>query len=223
MKNNVIIISAHPDDETLGAGGTLLRHKFKGDKLFWIIGTEMSLSKSYSEDQIKSRNNEIEKVAKFYGFKKVFRLNFETSKLDSSSLIKLIPLISDIFKEVEPNIIYNLNLNDAHSDHRVLSEAVMANTKAFRHPYIKQVLMYECISETEFSAQLPERIFIPNYFVDITPFLEDKIKIMEIYKSEIDIHPFPRSIDNIKALSTYRGAAANVKYAEAFQTVKIII
>ena len=85
MKNNVIIISAHPDDETLGAGGTLLRHKSEGDKLFWIIGTEMGLSKSYSKDQIKSRNNEIEEVAKFYGFKKVFRLNFETSKLDSSS------------------------------------------------------------------------------------------------------------------------------------------
>jgi N-acetylglucosamine malate deacetylase 1 len=223
MKNNVIIISAHPDDETLGAGGTLLRHNSKGDKLFWIIGTEMSLSKSYSKDQIKSRNNEIEKVAKFYGFKKVFRLNFETSKLDSSSLIKLVPLISEIFKEVEPNIIYNLNLNDAHSDHRVLSEAVMANTKAFRHPYIKKVLMYECISETEFSAQLPERIFIPNYFVDISSFLDDKLKIMEIYKSEIDVHPFPRSIENIKALSIYRGATANVKYAEAFQVVKILI
>ena len=83
--------------------------------------------------------------------------------------------------------------------------------------------MYECISETEFSAQLPNRIFIPNYFVDITPFLEDKIKIMEIYQSEIDFHPFPRSIENIKALSIYRGAAANVRYAEAFQLVKIII
>lgn len=223
MKNNVIIISAHPDDETLGAGGTLLRHNSKGDNLFWIIGTEMNFSKLYSQDQIKSRNIEIKKVAKFYGFKKVFRLNFETSKLDSSSLIKLIPLISEIFKEVQPTIIYNLNLNDAHSDHRVLSEAVMANTKAFRHPYIKQVLMYECISETEFSAQLPNRIFIPNYFVDITPFLEDKIKIMEIYQSEIDFHPFPRSIENIKALSIYRGAAANVRYAEAFQLVKIII
>jgi len=222
MKKNVIIISAHPDDETLGAGGTLLKHKSIGDELFWIIGTEMSLSNGYNKDQIETRNNEIEQVAKFYGFKKVFRLNLETTKLDSSSLVKLVPLISEIFKEVEPNIIYNLNINDAHSDHRVLSEAVMANTKPFRHPYINKVLMYECISETEFSPQLPGRMFIPNYFVDITSFLEDKLKAIELYKSEMGVHPFPRSNENIKALSIQRGATANVQYAEAFQVVKIL-
>ena len=45
---------------------------------------------------------------------------------------------------------------------------------------------------------------------------------MSIYDSEVGEHPFPRSIKNIKALATYRGAIAGVKYAEAFQVLKLI-
>ena len=82
--------------------------------------------------------------------------------------------------------------------------------------------MYECISETEFSAPLNENVFIPNYFVDITPFLDEKLKIMKVYSSEISEPPFPRSEKNIRALATFRGSTAGVIAAEAFQTLKII-
>jgi len=80
--------------------------------------------------------------------------------------------------------------------------------------------MYECISETEFTPALPENVFTPNCFVDISEQMEEKIKIMEIYNSEIGEHPFPRSERNIRALATFRGATAGVEYAEAFQILK---
>ena len=83
--------------------------------------------------------------------------------------------------------------------------------------------MYECISETEFGPQLAERMFIPNYLVDISDYLSEKIEIMQVYQSELGEHPFPRSIENIKALATFRGAMAGVTYAEAFQVVKMIV
>ena len=142
--------------------------------------------------------------------------------LSSSSLLSLVPEISKIFSEVEPEIIYTLNRSDAHSDHRVLFDAVAACTKSFRYPYIKQVLMYECISETEFAPILAEKAFLPNYFVDITDFLDTKLDIMKIFESELGEHPFPRSLDNIKALAHFRGASVGVKYAEAFQLLKYI-
>ena len=82
--------------------------------------------------------------------------------------------------------------------------------------------MYECISETEFAPQLHEKVFIPNYFVDISDFFKQKIKIMQIYESELDEHPFPRSERNIEALATFRGATVGVEYAESFQVIKII-
>ena len=82
--------------------------------------------------------------------------------------------------------------------------------------------MYECLSETEFASPLHEKVFIPNYFIDITSYLEKKIEIMQVYSSELGEHPFPRSNKSIEALATLRGAQAGVYYAEAFQLVKFI-
>jgi LmbE family N-acetylglucosaminyl deacetylase len=218
----IIVISAHPDDETLGAGGTLLKHKSNGDHLYWIIVTSISINHGFTINRVESRDKEIQNVSSAFGFKKVFQLGYPTMSLSSSSLKTLIPEISKIFTEVEPEIIYTLNRSDAHSDHRFLFDAVAACTKSFRYPYIKQVLMYECISETEFAPSLHERMFLPNYYVDITGFLDEKIKILQNFDSELGEHPFPRSIKNVEALSVYRGASVGVEHAEAFQIVKYI-
>ncbi len=83
--------------------------------------------------------------------------------------------------------------------------------------------MYETISETEFAPALPESAFTPNVFVDMSRFLDAKIRAMKIYKSEMGQHPFPRSEDNIRALATFRGATINAKAAEAFMLLKAII
>lgn len=219
---NVIIISAHPDDEILGAGGTLLKHFFNGDKIFWLITTDIFEEQGFTKERVRSRQNEIDEVSTRIGFEKVFKLSYPTMSLSSSTINKMVPEISKIFNEVKPEIIYCLNRSDAHSDHRVTFDAVMSCTKSFRYPFIKQVLLYECISETEFAPALPEKVFIPNYFIDISPFLQLKLEIMEIYKSEVGEHPFPRSLRNMEALATYRGASVGVNYAEAFQLIKYI-
>lgn len=218
----IIIISAHPDDETLGAGGTLLKHKAQGDEIYWLIVTNISESQGFSSDRVLSRQQEIEKVSKSFGFTKTFKLDYPTMTLSSSSINEIVPKISAIFQEVLPEVVYTLNRSDAHSDHRYISDAVMACTKSFRYPFIKKVLMYECISETEFAPAFPEKMFIPNYFVDISEYMETKIEIMNVFESEMGVHPFPRNEKNIRALATFRGAVAGANYAEAFQVVKII-
>ena len=219
---NIIVISAHPDDETLGVGGTILKHVANGDHVFWLIVTNIFESEGFSKERVESRQKEIREVERLLGISKTFLLDYPTMTLSSSSLIKMVPEISSVFSEVQPEIIYCLNRSDAHSDHRVIFDAVMACTKSFRYPFIKQVLMYECISETEFAPVLAEKAFLPNYFVEITDFLAKKLEIMQIFESELGEHPFPRSLDNIKALSHFRGASVGVKYAEAFQLLKFI-
>ncbi|GHA53267.1 PIG-L deacetylase family protein [Pontibacter akesuensis] len=218
----VIVISAHPDDEVLGVGGALLKHKKNGDEIYWLIVTNIFEKDGFSESRVRTRQEEIVRVADLLGVKQTFKLDYPTMTLSSSSLIKMVPEISAIFQEVKPEIIYSLNRSDAHSDHRVIFDAVMACTKSFRYPFIKRVLMYECISETEFAPVLPEKAFLPNYFIDISEHLEQKLEIMKIYESELGEHPFPRSLENIKALAHFRGASVGVHYAEAFQLIKYI-
>lgn len=219
---NVIVISAHPDDEVLGAGGALLRHKENGDQIFWLIITCISQEYGFSKDRVLSRNKEIEQVADELGIKKTYMLNYPTMSLSTETLVEMVPRVSEVFWESQPEIVYCLNRSDAHSDHRITFDAVMACTKSFRYPFVKRVLMYECISETEFAPCVPEKLFMPNYYVDISDYMKKKLEIMEIYESEIGEHPFPRSLRNIEALATFRGASVGVEYAEAFQLVKYI-
>ena len=218
----VIIIAPHPDDETLGVGGTILKHKNNGDQVYWLIVTNIFEKQGFSQNKIKERQAEINKVADLYKFDGIVKLDIPTMTLTGESLISLIPKISEVFNEIKPEILYLMNRSDAHSDHRVIFDAVMACTKSFRYPFIKKVLMYECISETEFAPSLPEKIFIPNYYVDITLYFDKKIEIMRVYESELGVHPFPRSLKNIEALATYRGSTIGALFAEAFQLIKYI-
>ena len=109
-----------------------------------------------------------------------------------------------------------------HSDHKITFDTVISLAKTFRCPFIKRFLAYEVVSETEFSPPFQNSVFIPNSFSDISEYLERKISIRRMYKGEMKEHPFPRSENNLRALATFRGAAAGVKYTEAFMVLKEI-
>jgi LmbE family N-acetylglucosaminyl deacetylase len=218
----VLVISVHPDDETLGCGGTILKHVNTGDQVSWLIVTNVKVEFGYSESKVIERNLEIEKVSMMYGFKNTKIIGYKPAGLNSETQFHLINEIGKIFFDLQPEIIYLVNKSDAHSDHKYTFDACMANVKSFRAPYIKRVLMYECLSETEFSGTFSDSMFIPNYLVDISNYIDNKIEIMKVYKSELDEHPFPRNIDNIKSLARLRGSTAGVQYAEAFHLVKYI-
>ncbi len=217
-----MIISAHPDDEVLGAGGTILKHKYSGHDITWLIATGISEEQGYAKQVVEKRQAEIQEAAHLLGVRRTYTLNFSTTSLTDGSIPALIEGIADVFRQEEPEIIYSVNRSDAHSDHRILAQALFSCTKSFRYPFVKQVLMYECISETEFAPALHENVFVPNYFVDISQHIDEKLEAMKIYASEVGDHPFPRSLENIKALAHFRGATAGVDYAEAFQLVKFI-
>jgi len=218
LKNRILVVAVHPDDETLGCGGTLLKHKANGDKIHWLICT--SLNKNHSE--YKNRNKEISKVSKIYNFNSVENLPFEASKIDKHSMSEIIEKLSKVINKVRPNIIYLPFKDDVHTDHKKIFEASYSCTKSFRYPFIKKIYMMETLSETEFALSIEKKWFIPNTYVDISKYMSKKIQIMKIYKSELHKHPFPRSEKSIKALANFRGSTSGCMFAESFVLLKEI-
>ena len=218
----IIVIAPHPDDETLGCGGSLLKHKEHHDEIYWLIVTSMKEEDGWETSEVEKRRDELNEVSNAYGFKKIFNLDFPTTKLDLIPINALVTSISKVVDDIKPNTIYIPNRSDIHSDHRKTFESAMSACKSFRMDFIKKILMYECLSETEFASSLQENAFSPNYFVDISKYLEEEINILKVFKSELREFPFPRSEINIRALASYRGATANVKAAEAFVLIKEI-
>jgi len=220
--NKVLVVAVHPDDETLGCGGTLLKHKANGDEIHWLIATDIAELEGIDKSVVDERNAEIKEVEKLYSFDSVYKLGLSTTKVDEYNISELITKISSVVNEIKPNIIYLPFKGDVHSDHKYIFDAAYSCTKSFRYPFVKKIYMMEALSETEFSLSTKEDSFVPNVFVNISDYIDKKIEAMKIYKSEIGEHPFPRSEKNIRALATYRGATSGCDCAESFILIKEI-
>ena len=218
--NRVLVVAVHPDDETLGCGGTLLKHKSNNDEIHWLIVTDIKELEGFDKSTIEKRSNEIDKVKRLFNFNSVSKLGLSTTKIDEYSMSSLIEKISSVINKVKPHIIYLPFKGDIHSDHKHVFNAAYSCTKSFRYPFIKIIYMMETLSETEFSLSTKDESFIPNVFVDISDYMDKKIEAMEIYEGEMGSHPFPRSERNIKALATHRGATVGCEYAESFMLIK---
>jgi len=214
-----IVVAPHPDDETLGVGGTLLRRKSEGAKVAWLVVTGISVESGWTAEKVGERGDEIKRVGELFGFDETFVLDFPTTRLDQVPMSDLVAGISQVFKSFEPEEIFVPHPSDVHTDHSVVFNAVASCTKWFRYPHIKRVLAYETLSETDLGLGT-DKGFCPNVFVDIEQFLDQKLRAMEIYKSEVGTFPFPRSHEAIRALAAVRGVAAGFKAAEAFQLLR---
>jgi hypothetical protein len=214
-----IVVAPHPDDKVLGVGGTLLRRKAEGGKTAWLVVSAIAVEDGWSESKVGQRAEEIRQVAEFFHFDEVFTLELPSTRLDQMPMSDIVAKVSEVFRVFEPEEVFVPNRSDVHTDHRVVFDAVASCTKWFRYPFIKRVLAYETLSETDFSLD-PANGFQPNVFVDIGPFLEEKLRGMEIYRSEMGEFPFPRSHEAIRALAAIRGAAAGFTAAEAFQLLR---
>lgn len=218
---NTLCISAHPDDETLGCGGTLLKCRAAGDDLFWLIVTQAHEPR-WSADMVESKTAEIEKVAQAYGMKRYFRLGLPAVRLDTVPQSELIDRIREIISEVRPEVVFLVHGGDVHTDHHAVFAATISVLKPFYMAQlgVRRLLSYEVLSSTEAAPPQLDRAFMPNVFSNITPYIDRKIEMMGFYGSEAQSDPFPRGPSAIRALARYRGATIGVEYAEAFMLVR---
>ena len=107
----IMVISPHPDDETLGAGGTLLRYKSEGHQIYWLNITNVEGNGRWSKSFVEKRQRQIIAICEFYCFDKFIDLKYEPTGLDSVNRNELIEKIGKYFDEFQPEwIILPLSL-----------------------------------------------------------------------------------------------------------------
>ena len=218
-----LVIAPHPDDELLGCGGTLLRRTAEGHVVGWVLMTTITTEGGWSKERINQRFAEIERVREGLNIDRdnLYQLGFPAAELDQISMSDILIRLSDAVNHFEPNEILLPHPGDVHSDHRVTFEAASVCTKWFRFPFVRRVMTYQTISETEFGLNPLNKPFELNLFVDIGPFMDEKLSLLTIYSSELGQHPFPRSLGAVKAQALLRGAQMGAEAAEAFQLLKL--
>jgi LmbE family N-acetylglucosaminyl deacetylase len=218
---NILAVSAHADDETLGCGGTLLRHRHNGDNVAWLVLSEPSEGRRWSKATIMQKSAELERVGEAYGACEIIRSRLPAGRLDAVPIGDLHSQIADAVRRTQPKVVYLVYHGDAHTDHEVAFRAAASVLKPFhlRELGVRRVLSYETLSSTEAGTGRP---FAPNVYVDISPWLEQKLAIMAMYESERHAEPMPRAASAIRALARFRGATVGVEYAEAFVLIHAI-
>lgn len=204
----VLIIVAHPDDEVLGVGGTILKHNEEGDEVYVCIVTkayEPEWSKSYINKKIEEQKNVDLKLK----IKRRINLDFPTVKLNTLPTGVLNKAITKVVDEIKPDVVYTHFEGDLNKDHGLVFEGSMVAT---RPPKNIKLICIETLSETEWG----QKAFVPNYWVDISKFITQKLDAFSIYKSEVKDYPHPRSLEGIKNLSKKRGNEVCYEYGEAF-------
>lgn len=215
---NILVIAPHRDDEMLGVGGTLLKHKADGDFITVCVVTAR-------EGEVLSPKAEILhkgmlEAHKFCHIDQYIGFPFHPSELERVNRKEFNKAFLDLILDVKPDIVYLPFWGDMQKDHQVVTEAAMvALREKYNHP-VKAIYAYETLSETGINLPTINFAFIPNVFVDITDYLEDKKTALSFYSTQI--HPFPdlRSLDAVEALARFRGATINVEAAEAFVLIR---
>ena len=130
-------------------------------------------------------------------------------------LMDILPTIEQHIAQIKPDVVYTHCSSDLNKDHRIVNEAVLVATRNS----VKEIYAFDVTSMWAFNQF---GTFSPNVFVDITDTIEDKLKSLEKYQTEMRDYPHYRSGEKIRALAESWGRVINVKYAEAFELVRLI-
>jgi N-acetylglucosamine malate deacetylase 1 len=227
MKNNnkksILCVIAHPDDEALGVGGTLIKHIEQGDAVNIVIFSLGEISKISKDINSSRRLKSAKDWSKRVGSKIYSILDFPDQKLDTVPKLEIIQILEKILKDLKPDILYTHHDGDINHDHQIVSHAILTALRPMNNLALKsEIRTFETVSSTEQSPYTERYVFKPNYYVSIEDVWEKKIKALEAYKNELGSFPHPRSLESLEALAIKRGIESGLSKAEAFCIIRKI-
>lgn len=223
--SNVLVIAAHPDDEVLGCGATMVKLAQQGHKVFTYIlgegvtGRDDQRVEGLRKKEILQLKKQVITANQILNVKKTFTDSFYDNRFDTHDLLDIVKKIEKVKAEVKPAMVFTHFRNDLNIDHRITFQAVLTAFRPLKGGNCKEIYSFEALSATEFNYPLT---FSPNFFVDVSETIDLKIKAMKAYKDEIRAFPHPRSARAIELNAQLWGVKVGVNYAEAFELIRKI-
>lgn len=218
-----LVVVAHPDDEVLGAGATILKLAEAGQEVnVCILSGNAEARQNRPTTELLNQN--IDEAVKMLGVHKVIKGNFPNIAFNTEKHLDLVQFIEKAIIETCAEVIFTHHPSDLNNDHYHTSIACQAAARLFQRRNdvapLKELLFMEVPSSTEWVLNSSNRQFTPNVYVGIgEERIEKKIEALSVYKGVMREYPHPRSVEALKGLASYRGGQAGVVYAEAFESV----
>ena len=223
MKEVILIVVAHPDDETIGMGGSIKKHINKGDDVCVISMTDGIGSRDFSSSkEVKLRSESAKLASRLLGFKWGKSYDFADNKLDSYPILEIIKCVEKAKTKYNPTIVYTHSNADLNIDHRVITNAVLTAFRPQPNENCREIRLFEVPSATDYGNNI-FGFFTPNLFISLEKeHWEAKLSALKAYKNEIREYPHSRSLESIQNLAKLRGNQIGVEMAECFQIVRKI-
>lgn len=221
-ERRVLIITAHPDDEVLGMGGTIAIHaKVAGDVVRIVCMTDGSSSQYPGDDARRlQKNDEAVRAVAVLGVTDYVHLSFPDMRLDSVPHVEINRAIEDQVLDFRPDTLYSVH-PDVNLDHRAVFRSVIVATRPTPDQCVRRVLTFAPTSSVEWTAP-GENWFLPNWFTDISATLELKLSAFACYETEQRPYPHPRNARALRAAAEFYGASVGCEFAEPFVLIRSI-
>lgn len=214
-----LVIAPHPDDEVLGAGGTIARMADAGREVHVCIVTR-GRPPHFSEDQVATIRREAAAAHAGLGVTQTHWLDFGAAELAETPHRDLNMALGALVRDLAPEVLFIPHLGDIHLDHQLVFTSALVASRPHQAAFPTTILAYETVSETNWNAPYLTPPFTPNVFVDIAATLDRKLAAFAAFKSQVRPAPHERSVESLKALATLRGAAMHRTACEAFVLIR---
>lgn len=216
----IVVVAPHPDDETLGAGGTIAKCTSLGHEVSVLI-VSGHLPPIYSRDAYETTVREAREAFDILGVVDFSFLEIPATLIGNEPVHVLNEKVSSVIHRAKPQVVLSC-FPDRHIDHRLIFDSVMVATRPVGvGAAIELLAVYETPSETHWNAPHIEPNFVPNWVVDISEHISIKLKALACYRSQVTAFPGSRSIEAVEALGKFRGTQSGFAFGEAFQIVRM--
>jgi LmbE family N-acetylglucosaminyl deacetylase len=200
---NVLVIAPHPDDESIGCGGAILRHTDAGDRVHVVFLTsgEWGLKDLSPDEAWRIREAEARAAAGVLGTSLSFWREQDWAL--EEHVDALAGRLAELIEAEQPELVYAPHPAEWHPDHRAASAAVAAAATRCG---------ISSWSVRGYEIWTPLASF--DFVEDVTDVMPRKLEAIGHYESQLSPIDYRRVA---KGLNAYRGAlAARSGYAEAF-------